>query len=70
MKGDQRFSLGWYAFIIGIATILAVCTVFGNAAAKSKSGGDTDPYLEPIELLGKYVFFDKISSPKRMACVT
>ena len=26
--------------------------------------------LRNIELLGKYVFFDKISSPSRMACVT
>ncbi len=26
--------------------------------------------LKDIELLGKYVFFDKISSPSRMACVT
>jgi cytochrome c peroxidase len=56
--------------MISIATILAVCTVFGYAAAKSKAGIDRDCDLSDIELLGKYVFFDKISSPKRMACVT
>jgi cytochrome c peroxidase len=34
---------------------------------------DPDPQVEAdynLKLLGKYVFFDKISEPKRMACVT
>ena len=70
MKEEQRLPRRWYAFIIGIAIILAVSTLFGYAAAKSKSGGDRDCNLSDIELLGKYVFFDKISSPPRMACVT
>jgi cytochrome c peroxidase len=70
MKEEQRLPRRWYAFIIGITIILAVCTVFGYAAAKSKADGDRDCDLSNIELLGKYVFFDKISSPPRMACVT
>jgi cytochrome c peroxidase len=36
----------------------------------SFAGGLIASDLSPIELLGKYVFFDKISSPKRMACIT
>ena len=65
-----RFALGI------IVAFFAVCTVLaGSAAAKPKSGGNTDgwtdnwtdDYLTNIELLGKYVFFDKISEPKRMA---
>jgi cytochrome c peroxidase len=70
MKEDQRLPRRWYAFVIGMAIVLAVCTLFGYAAAKSKSGSDRDCNLSDIELLGKYVFFDKISSPPRMACVT
>jgi cytochrome c peroxidase len=52
------------------AVVLVLCMMLGYAGAKSKSGGDTNYELTDIELLGKYVFFDKISSPKRMACVT
>jgi cytochrome c peroxidase len=37
----------------------------GNAVALDVSEKDYK-----LKLLGKYVFFDKISSPKRMACVT
>jgi cytochrome c peroxidase len=65
------FSLRWYGLLIGIGAIMLVMyTVFGYAAAKSNSGGSTDIVLSDIELLGKYVFFDKISNPPRMACVT
>jgi cytochrome c peroxidase len=51
-----------------IFVIFLACTLIGYAAAKSKTAAD--PTLTDLELLGKYVFFDKISSPKRMACVT
>ncbi|AOY59974.1 cytochrome-c peroxidase [Desulfococcus multivorans] len=55
------------------AILIAGClvgVVFGYATAKSNKSGDIDIELTNIEKLGKYVFFDKISSPKRMGCVT
>jgi cytochrome c peroxidase len=68
---SPSFSLRWYDLLIGVTAImLVVCTVFGYAAAKSKSGGGTDIALSDIELLGKYVFFDNISNPPRMSCST
>jgi cytochrome c peroxidase len=68
---SHLFSLKWYDPLIAIGVImLVVCTVFGPAAAKSNSGNYTDVELTNLELLGKYVFFDKISEPTRMACVT
>jgi len=39
----------------------------GNAMAVLDPGAEADYELK---LLGKYVFFDKISEPERMACVT
>ena len=68
-----------YQLLVGIAAIIfGVCMLFGYAAAKSKSSGNTpnkpmscnDREYYLVEL-GKYVFFDeKISEPKRMGCVT
>jgi cytochrome c peroxidase len=53
-----------------IIAIFLACTVIGYAVAQSKAAGNRDSNLTNIELLGKYVFFDKISTPSRMACVT
>ncbi len=50
--------------------IFLAFTLIGYAAAKSKTAADPGKNLTDIELLGKYVFFDKISTPSRMACVT
>jgi|MudIll2142460700_1097286.scaffolds.fasta_scaffold21581_2 cytochrome c peroxidase len=50
-----------FTIIVGIAFLL----LSGLTAAPPASA-----QLTNIELLGKYVFFDKISSPSRMACVT
>ena len=65
-----------YHLLVGIAAIIfMVCMLFGYAAAKSKSSGDSAYEPQPCDYnlvqLGKYVFFDeKISEPKRMGCVT
>lgn len=55
-----------HGFLTGAATIILVVasTILWLASAQSA------PTLSNIELLGKYVFFDKISTPSRMACVT
>jgi cytochrome c peroxidase len=54
---------------IGSVILGAALSIFlllsGNAVALDVTEEDYD-----LKLLGKYVFFDKISSPKRMACVT
>ncbi|GLI33911.1 cytochrome-c peroxidase [Desulforhabdus amnigena] len=65
------FSVKGYGLLAGIvAVMLVVGMIMGYASAKSKTDSNKDPELSNIELLGKYVFFDKISSPSRMACVT
>ncbi len=46
---------------VALLSLLAV----GNATALDRTEDDYE-----LKLLGKYVFFDKISSPQRMACVT
>lgn len=50
--------------------VFLVCTAFEFAVAKSKFVDFDDSYLTDIEMLGKQVFWDKISVPQRMACVT
>jgi cytochrome c peroxidase len=55
---------------MGIVITLVGGMMLVTAPAKSQSGDITDADLTPIELLGKYVFFDKISTPRRQACVT
>jgi cytochrome c peroxidase len=63
----------WYSWkwSIGIA-ILLVFMVIGFAEAKKSAPHDAfpDSELSNIELLGKYIFFDKISNPSRMSCST
>jgi cytochrome c peroxidase len=59
-----------YHLLVGIAAIIfMVCMLFGYAGAK-----DSDPHpdsdLYPIELLGKYIYFDEISNPPRQGCCT
>lgn len=53
-----------------IIAIFLACAVIGYAVVQSKAAGNTGPNLTNIEKLGKFVFFDKISAPSRMACVT
>jgi cytochrome c peroxidase len=55
---------------LALAVVLGSGGNGGGGAAALASDGITDFDLTNIELLGKYVFFDKISSPNRMACVT
>jgi cytochrome c peroxidase len=50
--------------------IFFVFIIFGYNPAESNNSSNKEYELTSIEMLGKYVFFDKISSPKRMACVT
>jgi cytochrome c peroxidase len=54
----------WALLQGSFAAILLVAWA-GNAVALDA----TEPHYE-LKLLGKYVFFDKISNPPRMACVT
>jgi cytochrome c peroxidase len=72
MEKDRRTSKlrGYHLFISIVAIIFVITTMLGYAGAKSKSSSDEDYELTDIEKLGKYVFYDKISSPQRMACVT
>ena len=50
---------------------LAVLTLWNYPPFEQTIAAEiTDNQLTKIELLGKYVFFDKISEPSRMACVT
>lgn len=70
MKKYKAVSLRWHVFFVGIVIILVAGTMLETTPAKSKSNDFSDDDLTPIELLGKYVFFDKISEPERMACVT
>lgn len=63
----------------GLIAIFFVCMLIGCGGSGGGSGetsssgaaaGVTGPLLSDIELLGKYVFFDNISTPSRMACAT
>jgi cytochrome c peroxidase len=64
--GKKQTKKKHYHLLIGItAIIFAVGTLFGYAAALP-----TVPEPAGLALLGKYVFWDKISEPERMACVT
>jgi cytochrome c peroxidase len=67
--GKEQTKKKHYYLIIGVtAIIFGVCMVFGYDSA---NGGDHSAFIESdIELLGKYIFWDKISEPERMACVT
>lgn len=56
--------------ILMIALVLVAGMTSGYAAAHSDGGGYKEPTLSNIELLGKYIFFDNISIPRRMACAT
>ena len=55
---------------LNLITTLAVILGVGLLFFIPLTGSAADTDLTKIELLGKYVFFDKISSPSRMACVT
>ena len=54
------------ALLTKFAVVLGVALLFFLPL----TGSAMDSDLRDIELSGKYVFFSKISSPRRMACVT
>jgi cytochrome c peroxidase len=51
------------------AAAFAAYLLLGGGGTPTQAGGQ-QVELTDIELLGKYVFFDKISVPERMACAT
>lgn len=51
-------------------TLAMLAIIFSGAAFTLRYVSAQSVGLSPIEELGKRVFFDKISTPKRMACVT
>jgi len=55
--------------IAAVVVLAAAATTFWHGGVESKTA-DNEVALTPIEELGKYVIFDKISTPKRMACLT
>ncbi len=62
LKPKKKYLFAALAILLPLSLLLN-----GNALA------DLDPATEDhydLKLLGKYVFFDKISEPQRMACVT
>jgi cytochrome c peroxidase len=68
--GKQQTKRKNYHFVIGVtALIFIVGTLFGYSSA-----GNVNPFadynLSPIELLGKYIYFDEISIPPRQGCGT
>ncbi len=65
LSGRERF-IGIVAFMI---LVLAAVT-FGYGGVTTGIAGNEEIPLTSIEELGKYVIFDKISTPKRMACLT
>lgn len=54
-----------HSLFVSLASLPFCLLLGGNAFALDTSEADYD-----LKLLGKYVFFDKISNPQRMACVT
>jgi cytochrome c peroxidase len=66
MKNERFFSMRGRVPAVAIVLVVLVFIYTSYALA-----ANSDPYpLSPIETLGKYVFWDKISEPDRMACVT
>jgi cytochrome c peroxidase len=59
-----------FIVIAAVAIFAAAATMFGYVGAASITAAPTTPELSDIELLGKYVFFDKVSTPSRMSCMT
>jgi cytochrome c peroxidase len=59
-----------FLFILTVAVVLAAGATNGYAADETDTLGFKEPSLSSIELLGKYIFFDKISVPARMSCAT
>ena len=71
MKNYQSILMKWQIYVIGMIAVLLASMVFMTTPVRSEEPDDfSDEDLSKIELLGKYVFFDKISDPERMACVT
>lgn len=63
---DYQVSARKKPILIGIIIFsVSLMLLYSNGFSQT-----TDSELSEIELLGKHVFFDKISSPSRMACVT
>jgi cytochrome c peroxidase len=57
-------------FLIPIGFFAVALVMLMALPSSSVEGKDDQVSLTDIELLGKYVFFDKISSPSRMSCET
>lgn len=53
-----------------LASISTVCVALFLGSNGSALALDTSEEDHALKLLGKYIFFDKISRPQRMACVT
>jgi cytochrome c peroxidase len=74
----KKSAFGGASFVkLSLILLASLAVVIVSISGGGDSGGTAaaagvirDSDLTDIELLGKYVFFDKISSPKRMACVT
>lgn len=60
----------WRLPVTGVILAAVLCLAVVPGPALSGSAYDPGDHLSDIELLGKYVFFDKISTPARMSCAT
>jgi len=60
----------WRLPVIGIILAAVLCLAAAPGPALSESAYDPGDHLSNIELLGKYIFYDKISTPTRMSCAT
>ncbi len=58
--------------LLGVATVAIIvsATVLRQSDAQPTITATEGPALSDIELLGKHIFFDKISDPQRMSCST
>lgn len=71
MKKSGFDSRLWIAAATGGMVLVAVAlALFLVSPVQSGYHVITDAELSSIELLGKYVYFDKISDPSRMSCAT
>lgn len=65
LSGRNRF-IGIVAFMV----LFLAAVIFGYGGVDTGIAASEEIPLTPIEKLGKYVIFDKISTPERMACLT
>lgn len=53
-----------------IGTSVLVISMLFSFNSQAKNGNENDYDLQPIEELGKRLFFENISDPNRMSCAT